>query len=173
MALLPVTAHPPLCPGSWGSPYSRPRLIELRHHPRGYVLHKGIWMVRCGANRVELAIYECFEEEQRRPPGTGMLPHSPPPKPPLRPPRTNGMPAATPAARPQLRPYFEDDAHTPEARAQWQQSQCPPSPPPCPPISNHIQWIVLVREGQVGTVFADGWNMQIRGAGDALIIRVY
>lgn len=48
--MLPVQAWPPGSPGRWGSPFSVPWLVDLRRHPLGLTIPKGVWLVRCTAN---------------------------------------------------------------------------------------------------------------------------
>ena len=48
--MLPVQAWPPGSPGRWGSPFAVPWLVDLRRHPRGLTIPKGVWLVRCSTN---------------------------------------------------------------------------------------------------------------------------
>lgn len=48
--MLPVTAWPPGSPGRWGSPFSVPWLVDLRRHPLGMTIPKGVWLVTCHHN---------------------------------------------------------------------------------------------------------------------------
>lgn len=68
--MLPVTPYPLRGPGYWGSPFARPRPIRVGHR-----IPKGVWMIQCGPNRVEIVWRENddFDDEPRRAPGTGMI----------------------------------------------------------------------------------------------------
>ncbi|HEX8837699.1 MAG TPA: hypothetical protein VF748_12235 [Candidatus Acidoferrum sp.] len=46
--MLPVQVYPPGSPGRWGSPFSKPWLVDLRRYPQGMTVPKGVWMVTCG-----------------------------------------------------------------------------------------------------------------------------
>lgn len=174
--MLPVTTQPPYCPGFWGSPYGKPRTIALRHHPHGYPLSKGIWMVRTGANRVELRYQErCWEEIESwcGPPGTGLI-RPPgdwrPPEPP-RPPRP---------PRPPYRPHyhFDDDGGSDDVEDVRTDQPLPVHSDNRRPGGggvgdNSEQRWELIRQNSTGVVYADGWSVRIIGAGDAVIIQVF
>jgi hypothetical protein len=45
--MLPVQAWPPGAPGRWGSPFSRPWLIDTSDSPCGLTVPKGVWLIHC------------------------------------------------------------------------------------------------------------------------------
>jgi hypothetical protein len=45
--MLPVQAAIPGAPGRWGSPFSRPGLIDLRRHKRGLIVPRGHFLIAC------------------------------------------------------------------------------------------------------------------------------
>lgn len=47
--MLPVQAWPPGSPGRSLSPFSSPWLVDLRRHPLGMTIPKGVWMVTCSS----------------------------------------------------------------------------------------------------------------------------
>lgn len=155
--LLPVTPQWQRGPGYWGSPFGRPHYVDLRHHQRGYRIPKGVWIIKCGSNRVEMVWRDCdaFRDEPRRFPGTEMIgpswpkrPHRP--KPPTRPP-----------CPPPWRRYAD-----PLAPPNWE--------PPWPkPGDNRLNREELVRPFSTGIVFADGASVVICGTGCATAIRVF
>jgi hypothetical protein len=153
--LLPVTPFPMRGPGWWGSPFGRPIRVELRHHPRGVPLPKGVWMVRCGPNRVELVWREDedFDDEPRRAPGTGLL----------RPPKHPEPPWPTP---PPLVPRSVNPAQ--DTRHGKPGGGGGPGPG-----HNALRREELIRPGSTGTVFADGHSVILSGAGEAIAIRVF
>ena len=91
--MLPVSAWPPGPPGAQLSPFGAPRAINVARHANGYVLPKGAWVVRTGANQVVMFTpsweWELYNQPCRAM-GTGFLPgqwqwmHNP--RPPLPPP---------------------------------------------------------------------------------------
>lgn len=48
--MLPVSAWPPGSPGRWGSPFGVPWMVDLRRHPLGLTIPKGVWLVTCHHN---------------------------------------------------------------------------------------------------------------------------
>lgn len=48
--MLPVQGWPPGSPGRSLSPFSVPWLVDLRRHPLGMTIPKGVWMVSCSGN---------------------------------------------------------------------------------------------------------------------------
>lgn len=168
MPMLPVTPLWQRGPGYWGSPFARPRRIELRRHPRGYRIPKGIWLVKCGANRVEMMWRENdgFCDEPRRFPGTGMIgPRFPPPRPPRPPPphcRPPRPPKPTWPPTPPPRPGVAD----PLAPPNWE--------PPWPrPGDNRVHREELIRQFSTGVVYADGFSVVLCGTGEAIAIRIF
>jgi hypothetical protein len=160
MPMLPVTPRWQRGPGYWGSPYGRPERIELRHFPHGYRVPKGVWMIVCGPNHVDLVWREDddFDDEPRRMPGTGMIgPRR------RRPRRTEPVPhslgaAATPRHCPVDPPW--------------------PKPPPCPPGppgpgDNSLRRTTLIQANTTGVVFSDGHSVILSGIGEATTIRVF
>lgn len=132
--------------GAWGSPFGKPREVNLQRHCGRYVLPKGAWLVHTGPNRVSMAIVDARHdpfENMTQAPGTGIRPghcHRPDPMPyPLQPPQW------PPLRRP--RPQI--------------------MPPRC------ARFLTLVHENAVGTVFADGQNVALTGSGCALVIQVF
>ena len=93
--MLPVTTRPPRRPGAWGSPFGRPREIDLSehddpHHRPGhhlYVLPKSCWIVACGSGNSCKLTYGIDDDDHGpddpwrngRVPEWGHLPY--PPKP--------------------------------------------------------------------------------------------
>ena len=144
--MLPVTQWPPGRPGSWGSPFSKPHQVDLRHWREGFKLPKGVWMVKTGPNKVELIIEDEDEDREHEHAAEGAgITHGPP------------MLRRRRFAKP------EPEDEEPEAMHHK---------PPRPGDNSRVTF-ELIGEHTAGNVFADGWNVRITGSGEATIIRVY
>lgn len=149
----PVSAWPPGSPGRWGSPLSVPWLVDLRRHPLGMTIPKGVWLATCRHNagvvmrvNMSLAVELVGQPDLLTsiPPivPLPMLPPIPcPPCPPPSPP-WRGAPWS---AFPQGMDEDDDDI-----------------------IVNHT----VVAPNHTGTVWSDGWNYRLCGQGRAMLIKV-
>lgn len=144
--MLPSSAQVPGLPGSGLSPFGVPSWVNVGpYSPWGYILRRGKWMVRCGANSVQMFTMVWPES----------IPYRNPP-PPLR-----FRPAQSWAAR--------GGPHS----AGLSPLAWPASPPPGPPAPTGPCWMTLVPYGATGVVAADGQNVRICGSGGAFIMEVY
>lgn len=160
--MLPVTPYPPRMPGSWGSPFGFPRHVELRHHPRGYVIPKGCWIVHCTTNRVEFRIEPWTPDYGHRPP-----------RPPPRPPPKDDCGSAWEWLDEPLERTDDPDC-PPVLQCHVDGSGCGPGGGgPGGPGHNEVQTWEVLAQGRSGPVFADGQNVRIKGSGTAEIIRVF
>lgn len=173
--MLPVTTRPPRRPGGFGSPFSRPREIDLdRHHHhhrprlvddrkrdhrhdhghdhdhdrrRGlFVLDKGCWIVKCGPGNSCLMTYQLLDEDEE-------------------------------CDRDHDRDRDRDEDHELNPWNRRDIAGYPPpdwSRPPRPPRpSNVVRQEELIRSNTTGVAFADGQNVTIEGCGTAVIIQVF
>lgn len=168
--MLPVSSWPPGPPGASLSPFARPRQINVGQHCNGFVIPKGAWVVRTGANRVVMFMPPVRTDNPARSPGTGLLPGQPPP------------PPAPP--RPPLRQQFVRHNDYLEAWRAWQRcvgrTDPPIRPRPGRRPPNWFGWsfrdapsLTLVQPNSGGTVLADGQNVVIGGSGCATIIQAF
>lgn len=92
--MLPVQTMPPRRPGSWGSPFGKPRLIKIAdHHDNRFIVPQGGWYIQCGPGNHTLLTYKHPDDdfdhghEPWMQPATGLTlrwerpPPPPPPKP--------------------------------------------------------------------------------------------
>lgn len=205
--MLPVQSFPPFHAGASGSPFSRPmRVVNVGHWPQGFLVPRGAWIIRTGANVVEMAV----APTRRGKPRPQFL-HEwdrPWPRPPVGP----GPPAPPPRGGKTINVNLTTDIDVaswlPFPAPSWPQPPCS-RPPPCPrwpprlrpfyaytdvpaytnddwmrgrpfmrrdvwPPHGHWTMITLAQPFSVAPVIlSDGWNVRIRGAGDALMMQAY
>lgn len=148
--MVPVSAWPPGAPGRWGSPFSIPWMVDLRRHPQGMTIPKGVWLVTCASNAgVVMQVNLSLAVELDGQPA--LLTSIPPvaPLPLLPPPPT---PPSWPIGRrvpPPTIDYYDDGG-------------------PSDIIINHT----VVAPCRTGTVWSDGWNLRLCGCGAAMLIKV-
>lgn len=145
--MLPVTTKPPRRPGAWGSPFGRPRQIDLSRHDDPhqrpghhlFVLAKGAWIVKCGMTNTCKLTYKILDDDD-----LGHLDGDDHP----------------------LEPWNQKPiwGHPPP---EWGRPPFPPKP------SNDVMQETLVESNKTGSVFADGQNVTIEGSGKATIIQVF
>ena len=125
--MLPVSAWPPGPPGASLSPFGKPREIRVGDHRHGFVIPKGVWIVRTGSNSVIMFTppVETWNNPARSP-GTGLLPGSIPPRPP-RPPDVSFW-----RGKGQLT-FAGGQPSAIRLSAKAASTPCPPPRPPCPP----------------------------------------
>ena len=152
---LSISAWPPGSPGRWGSPFSRPWLVDLRRHPQGMTIPKGVWLVTCRQNSgVVMQINLSLAVELVSQPD--LITSTPPIVPlPMLPPIPRPPPPPCPPLPPQFPAYIK---YADEFGA----------PSPNDRIVNHT----VVGPCQTGTVWSDGWNLRLCGCGRAMLIQV-
>lgn len=145
----PVQAWPPGSPGRWGSPFSVPWMVDLRRHPQGMTIPKGVWMVTCASNagvvmRVNLSLAVQLDAQP------DLLTSIPPVVPlPLLP-----APPTPPAWRTRRAPPPQIDYYEDGGTSDWIVDQ------------------TVVAPCHTGTVWSDGWNLRLCGCGGAMLIKV-
>lgn len=145
----PVQAWPPGSVGRWGSPFSVPWMVDLRRHPRGLTVPKGVWMITCYLHswvlmrvNVRLAVELTSQPALE----TSIPPVAPLPFLPPCPPLPQSFPPPTQRVR--TTDFYED--------GDWD------------------DWVNLtvVHPCSTGTVWSDQWNVRLCGHGKAMLIKV-
>ena len=147
----PVVAWPPGSVGRWGSPFSRPWLADLRRHPKGLTIPKGVWLITCdGCAWVSMRVNMRLAMELVSQPAllTSIPPVRPLPMLPPCPRPPHRRPLPPPTQRVRTMDFYED--------------------------GDPSDWIdiAVVKPCHTGTVWSDEWNVRLCGGGKAMLIKV-